>query len=135
MTSNNAVHCVCSVIENIFEQQQAVCKKCLTSCYRNLLRPTVYLGDTIPFLLYTEKGELFKASGYVGKDCFSTPFFKIENFDECCATLRLLLPLQHDGHLAEDVCDVHELVKTRICINVDLTCFCAIQCLSPKLVN
>jgi spore coat protein Y/spore coat protein Z len=128
-------NCVCDAVENILDQQEAVNDKCSTSCYSNLLNPVKSLGDTIPFILFNEKGSLFKAFGNVGGDCFETAFFRVENIKNCCATLRLLLPLDCHGHLAHDVCDVKKLVKTKNCVEVDLTCFCAIQCLSPRLVN
>ncbi|MDQ0230639.1 CotY/CotZ family spore coat protein [Metabacillus malikii] len=127
--------CICHVLENILAQQLEVREKCFTSCYQNLLQQTTYLGDTIPFLLYTQKGELFQSPGSVGKNCFTTSFYRIERISDCCATLRLLLPLKKNGHLAEDICEVDELVKTRCGIEVDLSCFCAIQCLSPKLMS
>ncbi|WP_273122507.1 CotY/CotZ family spore coat protein [Metabacillus sp. HB246100] len=133
---NGTSSCVCHTVENILDQQQAVTEKCPTSCYSNLLNPVKYLGDTIPFLLYNEKGELFKAYGHVGKrECFETTFFRVESIHHCCATLRLLLPLDCHGHLAHEVCDVKKLVKTKSCIEVDLSCFCAIQCLSPTLLH
>lgn len=135
MNKFRAVQCVCDAVENIFEQQEAVQDNCPTSCYSNLLNPVKSLGDTIPFILYNEKGTLFKAFGNVGDNCFETAFFRVENIRHCCATLRLLLPLDCHGHLTHEVCNVKELVKTKNCIEVDLTCFCAIQCLSPKLVN
>jgi spore coat protein Y/spore coat protein Z len=128
-------NCVCDAVENILEQQEAVKDKCPTSCYSNLLNPVKSLGDTIPFILFSETGKLFKAFGNVGGNCFETNFFRVEHISHCCATLRLLLPLDCHGQHAHEVCDVHKLVKTRNCVEVDLTCFCAIQCLSPKLVK
>ncbi|QOR67610.1 spore coat protein [Cytobacillus suaedae] len=138
-------NCVCEAVENIKDLQDAVEDQCPTSCFSNLLSPVANLGDTIPFILYTKKGDLLKAFGNVGElmggDCFKTPFFRVEDIrGNCCATLSLLMPLRN-GDLVDfddcdvDVCDVNGLVKTDFCIEVDLTCFCAIQCLNPRLVN
>ncbi|KAA0546545.1 spore coat protein [Bacillus sp. BGMRC 2118] len=122
-------NCVCDAVENIHDLQEAVEDQCPTSCYSNLLSPANFLGDTIPFILYTKKGEPFKAFGNIGgEDCFKTPFFRVENIDDCCATLSLLMPD------CSDICGVNNLVKTAFCIEVDLSCFCAIQCLDPRLV-
>ncbi|TXC90721.1 spore coat protein [Metabacillus litoralis] len=133
---NKDLNCVCSAVEDILDQQEAVSEKCPTSCYSNLLNPVKTLGDTIPFILLSDKGDPFHAFGNVGsKQCFKTNFFRVENIHDCCATLRLLLPLDCHGHHAEKICDVKELIKTQNCIEVDLTCFCAIQCLSPLLLR
>ena len=132
MMSNK--NCVCDTVENILKQQEAVKDRCPTSCYSNLLNPLKSLGDTIPFILINENGTLFEAFGNVGGDCFKTTFFRVEHINHCCVTLRLLLPLDCHNHIAHEICDVKRLVKTKNCVEVDLTCFCAIQCLSPRLV-
>ncbi|WP_456275841.1 CotY/CotZ family spore coat protein [Bacillus sp. AK128] len=132
-------NCVCDAVKNIADLQDAVEDRCPTSCFENLLAPANFVGDTIPFLLYTKKGELFKAFGNVGElrggDCFVTPFFRVENVkDGCCATLSLLRPAGVDFQDEKDLCDVENLLKTDFCFEVDLNCFCAIQCLDPRLV-
>ncbi|MBE4909411.1 spore coat protein [Bacillus luteolus] len=133
------LNCVCEAVLNIKDLQDAVDDDCPTSCFSNLLAPTQFVGDTIPFLLYTKKGDLFKAFGNVGEllpgDCFKTPFFRVEDVrKDCCATLSLLRPVDGRGSCKDDVCDVERLVRTDFCIEVDLRCFCAIQCLDPRLV-
>lgn len=128
-------NCVCHTVENILDQQDAVKDRCPTNCYHNLLHPVKSLGDTIPFMLMNANGGLFKAFGHVGGECFSTPFFRVEHINHCCATLQLLQPLDCHNHTAHDVCEMKRLIKTKNCVEVDLTCFCAIQCLSPKLVK
>ncbi|MBE4909412.1 spore coat protein [Bacillus luteolus] len=137
-------NCVCEAVEAILDAQDAVNDKCPTSCFQDLLNPAVAPGrDTIPFILFDKKGGLFKAFGNVGKrlplgdemDCFKTIFFRVENIkDDCCATLSLLRPENGD---IKDPCDLgaeDRLFRTDFCIEVDLSCFCAIQCLSPDLV-
>ncbi|WP_078548033.1 CotY/CotZ family spore coat protein [Litchfieldia alkalitelluris] len=135
------LNCVCDAVQNIADLQDAVEDHCPTSCYENLLAPTQFLGDTIPFMLFDKSGDLFKAFGNVGGleagDCFETVFFRVEKIrNDCCATLSLLRPTGNgDFDCKDDVCDVTALEKTDFCIEVDLTCFCAIQCLSPRLVT
>ncbi|WP_026561085.1 CotY/CotZ family spore coat protein [Bacillus sp. J37] len=139
-------NCVCEAVEQILAEQEAVEEiSCPTSCYSNLLGPVSGpQRDTIPFILYGKKGELFKAFGNVGgftgdMACFQTIFFRVEAVEDCCATLSLLRPVDVDGNTLS-VCnpcdeDFFGLEKTDFCIEVDLDCFCAIQCLSPELVD
>ncbi|WP_078548031.1 CotY/CotZ family spore coat protein [Litchfieldia alkalitelluris] len=136
--------CVCDAVKNILDQQEAVEDRCPTSCFENLLSPVANLGDTIPFVLTGKKGDLFKAFGNVGgfEDdnlCFKTIFFRVEKLRGCCATLSLLRPYDATGDTL-NVCepcddDLFGLERTDFCIEVDLDCFCAIQCLSPTLVD
>ncbi|MBM7659728.1 spore coat protein Z [Bacillus mesophilus] len=132
-------NCVCKAVQNIKDLQDAVEDNCPTSCFSDLLSPANFVGDTIPFLLYTKKGDLFKAFGNIGElrggECFKTPFFRVEGIDGCCATLSLLRPIGVDFCETDDICNVERLVKTDFCIEVDLGCFCAIQCLDPRLVT
>lgn len=139
-------NCVCEAVEQILAEQEAVEEiTCPTSCFSNLLGPvTGPQRDTIPFILYGKKGELFKAFGNVGgftddMTCFQTIFFRVEAVEDCCATLSLLRPVDVDDNTLS-VCnpcdeDFFGLEKTDFCIEVDLDCFCAIQCLSPELVD
>lgn len=138
-------NCVCEAVEAILDAQEAVEDRCPTSCFSDLLSPVAFRGDTIPFMLFTKKGKPFSAFGNVGRlmgagnrnQCFTTFFFRVENVKDCCATLRLLRPLnpglQPINNL-DDPCDVFALERTDFCIEVDLDCFCAIQCLSPELL-
>jgi spore coat protein Y len=137
--------CVCDAVEQILAEQEAVEEiTCPTSCFSNLLNPVAGTKDTIPFILSDKKGGLFKAFGNVGgfvgdMCCFKTIFFRVEALDDCCATLSLLRPVDFHGDTESvtDPCDEHffGLEKTDFCIEVDLDCFCAIQCLSPELVD
>jgi len=58
-----------------------------------LIKP---VKDTIPFLLYLKDGNPFYAYGNIGKrngaECFSTPFFRIEEIQDGYAILTLLKP-------------------------------------------
>ncbi|MGM7719622.1 CotY/CotZ family spore coat protein [Metabacillus sp. Hm71] len=136
-------HCVCDAVEQILAEQEAVEEiACPTSCFSNLLSPAANPGrDTIPFILFDKKGDLFKAFGNVGElnngSCFKTVFFRVEAVKDCCATLSLLRPVNGSGQTecCIDPCDLVALEKSEFCIEVDLDCFCAIQCLSPDLVG
>ncbi|SDI54004.1 CotY/CotZ family spore coat protein [Natribacillus halophilus] len=144
-------HCVCDAVLSIKEAQDAVDKKfddCVNSCFTNLLGPKRpgKVQDTIPFMLKDKKSNLFWATGGLTadyNDVFETVFFRVENVDEktCCATLSLLRPIK-DIKFTHNCCvdptslsDVYCLEKTHFCIEVDLNCFCAIQCLDPDLVD
>ncbi|AXF55651.1 spore coat protein [Salicibibacter kimchii] len=144
-------HCVCDAVLSIKEAQDAVDKKmdnCINSCHTNLLGPKRpgKIQDTIPFMLKDKKSNLFWATGGLTADLmgvFETVFFRVEDVDEksCCATLSLLCP-KNDIKFTHNCCvdptslsDVYTLEKTHFCIEVDLRCFCAIQCLDPDLID
>ncbi|MFD2705040.1 CotY/CotZ family spore coat protein [Salibacterium lacus] len=140
--------CVCDAVAAIKNAQDQVDNNggnCRNKCFDSLLSPSGNNNglDTVPFLLQTKTGEYFSSVGAVGRnDCFQTAFFRVEKIDEdnCCATLSLLRP---DSELEcskccvdpMSLCEVEELERTRYCIEVDLDCFCAIQCLDPNLVG
>jgi spore coat protein Y len=141
--------CICDAVAAVKAEQDAV-SGCPTSCFNDLLSP-ISDKDTIPFMLYCKDGcQPFKAFGNIGgiqgtgnrAQCFSTFFFRVENVkDDCCATLSLLRPLntglQPINNNLMDPCDsqLHALEKTDVCIEVDLKCFCIIECLSPELIG
>ena len=50
-------NCVCDAVDKILAEQEAVEDKCPTSCYSNLLSPTVSGKDTIPFLLLIKRAD------------------------------------------------------------------------------
>ncbi|MBB6448500.1 hypothetical protein HNR44_000449 [Geomicrobium halophilum] len=145
-------NCVCDAVLSIQEAQDAVDDRkrgnCDNSCFTNLLNPRKpgRVQDTIPFILKDKKANMFWATGGLTADypdVFETVFFRVESIDEnsCCATLSLLRPTDEilfthnccvDPTSLSNVCS---LEKTHFCIEVDLNCFCAIQCLDPGLVD
>ena len=146
MTKCSAENCVCEAVENIHDLQNAIEEEgCPTSCFSNLLSPSRHLGDTIPFIIYTSKSKPFVAFGNVGElqagPCFSTVFFRVEDIKDCCATLRLLIAFDENRRVLDfteekdKICDVFRLEKKNFCVEVDLECFCAIECLNPQLIN
>ena len=144
MSRKHSWSCVAEAVENINDLQDAVEEECPSSCYSNLLSPSHSLGDTVPFVLFTSKSKPFVAFGNVGEvdagPCFSTTFFRVEHISDHCATLSLLIAFDKDRHILDftdkdSVCDVFRLEKSKYCIEVDLDCFCAIECLNPRLIN
>lgn len=142
--------CVCQVVRAIKDiQDEAVdeeCTPCTTNCFieplGDLALPSRNRADTRVITLTHKNGELFK--GFYrspGGKCVSV-FFRVEDvFDNCCATLRVLIPLKADGKTVVDLfeggkfnysnfCDVRHWAGSNSCITVDLHCFCAIQCIS-----
>jgi hypothetical protein len=147
MSHNN---CVLDAVEAIKDAQDAV-EACKTSCFNNLLAPTGVEGDTIPFILKNDDGSPFHAFGNVGdnSDCFVSIWFRVEDIRGKCATLQVLKPFDSNNELTVEeltgndgccislvgACLLDRLQKTNNCIEVDLSCFCSIQCLSPSLVG
>lgn len=148
-------NCVCQVVRAINELQQHVaseeCQPC-TSCFNeplgSLVSPATHHVDTRVFVLSTADGSPFHAFFHEHgiTSCVSI-YFRVEDvFDNCCATLRVLVPGKTDAHgkfhavnlvgtdkccinLA-NVCEVNSFQATNDCVTVDLKCFCAIQCIA-----
>ncbi|MFE8700413.1 CotY/CotZ family spore coat protein [Cytobacillus sp. FJAT-54145] len=141
-------NCVCEVVRAIKDIQDAaedICE-CPTNCFQEPLGALVapartQRADTRVFVLKTKDGSPFHAF-FRGDDCACVSiFFRVEEiFDNCCATLRVIRPVKNGGEtvdLTEDsgidlsaVCKVDGFAATNDCITVDLTCFCAIQCIA-----
>ncbi|GIN74110.1 spore coat protein Y [Bacillus sp. J14TS2] len=140
--------CVCQVVRAIKDiQEMAVeeeeCPSCPTNCFIEPLggSPVRSHVDTRVFTLTNKNGELFKAlfKGR-GGNCVSVYFRVEEIFDNCCATLRVLVPLNKEGEPVkithhgdinyEALCAVRRWGKSSSCITVDLHCFCAVQCIA-----
>lgn len=144
------LNCVCQVvkaIKDIQDQAEEECEQCTTNCFMEPLGELGVRGrmhaDTRVFTLTNKNGDLFKAlyKGHAGK-CVSV-FFRVEEiFDNCCATLRVLIPLKKDrqtvvdiltpgGHINyHELCEVKHWGASNSCITVDLHCFCAVQCIA-----
>ncbi|MCM3569971.1 CotY/CotZ family spore coat protein [Neobacillus mesonae] len=150
-------NCVCQVVRAINDLQQAVaaeeCQPC-TSCFNEPLGSLVSPAnaDTRVFMLKTADGTPFSA--FFSQDgnpfCLSV-YFRVEDvFDNCCATLRVLEPTNITGTTETPVnllntttkggsgccvnlgalCEVNNFNSTDECVTVDLSCFCAIQCIA-----
>ena len=145
--------CVCEVVRAILDiQNQATdddCSTCTTNCFLEplggIVSPARPSADTRVFTLSTKDGTPFLAtfSSDEFHDVCISVFFRVEDvFDGCCATLRVLVPLDKDWDPVELVngddskislsalCDVKNFRASDSCITVDLDCFCAVQCIA-----
>jgi len=79
------------------------------------------------------------------ESCFSV-FFRVQNvFDNCCATLQVLEPLDRRGRKVDlfkngkldydAICEVERFDATGSCVTVDLKCFCGIQCVKDVFID
>ncbi|WP_053362713.1 CotY/CotZ family spore coat protein [Bacillus sp. FJAT-27251] len=99
-------------------------------------------SDTIPFILLTNNG-MFEWNGVIydektkKEECFTTSFFRVDDIDKdsSCAKLTILRPYNIHKEHAKLLCDVVKLEKTPICVEVDISCFCGIQCLDTELLK
>ena len=144
--------CVCEVVRAILEIQNAAvqdeCNRCTTNCFLEplggIVSPARSNVDTRVFTLLNKDGSPFFAT-------FNTPngschcvsiYFRVEDvFDGCCATLRVLVPQDDNGHTVDllndygtaidfrQVCKVTQFEASDSCITVDLDCFFAVQCI------
>lgn len=144
--------CVEEVLEAILKAQRKVEKEQETkhsSCehsFEELLdEPKKFKKNTIPFILYCGckpyKGEGVTTYPVGMKDkkfvCISSFIFRINNIKGNCAELELLTFKTRRDKCEKmfSPCDqinhqrVNDLVKTGICITVDLSCFCGISTL------
>jgi spore coat protein Y len=130
--------CILEALKTIKSHQDFKKDPLLSSSYKYLK-----MKDTIPVILWKDSG-LFELTGYISdhledkkSDSFCTSFFRIENIDEKqkCATLSLLKPLDIDGCLSKEICEMVRLERTPICVEVDLSCFCAVHFLNDELLN
>ena len=153
-------NCICDVVRAIKDIQDQVididCPVCPTNCFLEPLGGLVSparnnQADTRVFMLLTKDGTPFKAfyrdNDIVDRDCFSV-FFRVEDvFDGCCATLRVLEPLdrnRNEVNLLDDcgtklklsrICDVRNFEATDSCVTVDLNCFCGIECVADVFLG
>ncbi|MBS4192717.1 spore coat protein [Bacillus sp. FJAT-49705] len=136
-------------------KREKVCKvSCKESIKELLEEEKKPKKNTVPFILYCDC-EPFKGTGVTTFTshskkkkfaCISTFIFRIKDLDDNCAVLELLTfkpkkcchedsgkkcdhkepssPCRQIDHK-----DVDDLIRTGICITVDLSCFCAISCL------
>ena len=97
--------CVCDVVRAILDIQNLAtedeCSTCTTNCFLEplggIVSPARSSADTRVFTLLTKTGAPFFAtfSTDMDTDCACTSiYFRVEDvFDDCCATLRVLIPL------------------------------------------
>lgn len=124
---DNEGTCVCEVLKIIDCIQKKREKKddCINCCDKPTLGNKVPCTkpNTRPFVLYTCSGSLWKAFYEDDGSSQKSPYFRVENVDDCCATLRVLKEVMpcRDGSI--------KLKATEACFTLDLGCVCGIQCL------
>ena len=156
--------CVCEVVRAILEIQNAAvqdgCSGCNTNCFLEplggIVSPARSTVNTRVFTLLTKDGSPFFAQFSMSDDdddrdrhdhgdddaCVSI-YFRVEDvFDGCCATLRVLVPLNENGGPINllnkegtkldfrEICKVRGFGRSDSCVTVDLDCFCAVQCIA-----
>ncbi|MBL4952457.1 CotY/CotZ family spore coat protein [Neobacillus sp. OS1-32] len=123
--------CFCHDLQQLLEEQEKLSLK----GFRFVCESIGY--DTIPFIISNQECRFEAFGRSVTGNCFITPVFRLEKLDinHCCAVLSLLEPVDIDGCPMEFCDEVYSLIKTQECIIVDLSCFCALEPLSPKLVD
>lgn len=145
-------NCVCEVVRAIKDIQDTAvepeCQEC-TSCFTEPLGSLVSPAsrnpvDTRVFVLSDAQGNPFHAFFSDENNACVSIFFRVEDvFDNCCATLRVLVPGKKEGNnfvpvnLAPNgkldlsqVCKVDRFRASNDCVTVDLKCFCAVQCIA-----
>lgn len=146
-------NCVCEVVRAIKDIQDnaiepvecAECSSCFMEPLGSLVSPTRRDPvDTRVFVLSNEEGEPFHAFFSGENNACVSIFFRVEDvFDNCCATLRVLVPGRREGgnfvpvNLLTNgrvdlgkVCQVERFRASNDCITVDLKCFCGVQCIA-----
>ncbi len=165
-------NCICEVVRAIRRIQdirdERECDDCSTDCFLtpigSLLSPARQRANTRVFMLLTDDGDPFKAmfnnrrrrdhdmlatveqgTEWKHDSCFSV-FFRVQNvFDNCCATLQVLEPLDRRGKRVDlfkngkldfdAICEVERFEATGSCVTVDLKCFCGIQCVKDVFID
>ncbi|WP_053361910.1 CotY/CotZ family spore coat protein [Bacillus sp. FJAT-27251] len=147
--------CVCEVVRAVLDIQESVAEncECPSNCFLEPLgaiSPSKHRKqpNTRVLVLKNSDGSPFHAFFKGCPDACVSIFFRVEEvFDNCCATLRVLRPLKEGpgnklfpvdltGDFKDKccidlnaVCKVDEFEATNDCITVDLSCFCAVQCI------
>ncbi|MGM0750715.1 MAG: CotY/CotZ family spore coat protein [Bacillota bacterium] len=129
--------CICTALNELKKLQDYI-NHSETPYFGKLL--SILVGvDTIPFTLFKKDGPLIITGCEKEKaeECFTTSYFRLEKLDEdtCCATVSLLRPLDIYGEDVESMCEVMKLIKTSTCVEIDLDCICAIQCVDLALLK
>jgi len=145
--SSNCSSCVADILKVILVLQQNACPdSCLDSCDRPMLGggPNCLVCNTRPIQLYTCCGNGTPWSMSTNRDnvvVCSNPqvincngecstVFRVEKLDGCCATFRVLEP-----NPQESCCNSMPYVATNSFFTMDLSCVCAVKCLSDTYVD
>ncbi|KXZ12713.1 hypothetical protein AXI59_16250 [Bacillus nakamurai] len=148
--NHNSTQCICKTLKEIAKAQSLTNEVHQIHC-QNLNSP-LEMGanfNTIPIMLICQSTcDFFIGSGVFESneafECFKTPVFRVskvieEHDDQCCVELELLQPhcetWSNPSYHDHDVCSffsgkkVKKFIRTGICLRVDVSCFCGIECL------
>ena len=126
---NNESCCIAKVLKVIDILQ----KECNNECFpEGCDRP--FLGgkgcmifNTRPITLYTRNGNIFTVNYYINNTLYTSNVFRVENVNNCCATLRIL-ETTVEG-------DTTTFTSTNEFVTVNLECFCIIKCLDDTAIE
>ncbi len=144
---NNETNCIGEILKVILVLQQNACpESCLDSCDRPMLGggPNCLVCNTRPVMLYTCCGNGTPWSMPIDKDDTSvcsnpqvnsecpncSSVFRVEKLDGNCCTFRVLAP-----NPQESCCNSIPYVATNSFFTMNLSCCCAIKCLSDTYVE
>ena len=145
--NENDTNCIGEILKVILVLQQNACPDtCLDSCDRPMLGggPNCLVCNTRPVMLYTCCGNGVPWSMPIEKDntnvCSNTQVsaccqdcstvFRVEKLDGNCATFRVLAP-----NPQESCCNTIPYIATNSFFTMNLSCVCAIKCLSDTFVD
>ena len=126
---NNESCCIAKVLKVIDILQKECNNECFPEgCDRPFLGGSgLMMFNTRPITLYTRTGSLFAVEYYEGTTLNTSSVFRVENVNDCCATLRILETTVVDG--------VTTYTSTNEFVTVNLECFCIIRCLSDTYIE
>lgn len=107
-------------------------KECFNECFpEGCDRPFLgvngcYIYNTRPITLYTRNGNLFAVSYFENNVPTTSSVFRVENVDDCCATLRILRPTGENDTT---------YTATNEFVTVNLECFCILRCLNDTYLE
>lgn len=147
MCNEKNTNCIGEILKVILVlQQNASPESCLDSCDRPMLGggPSCLVCNTRPVMLYTCCGNGTPWSMPIEKDstnvCSNTSvsaccsdcsnIFRVEKLDGNCCTFRVLA-----SNPQESCCNSIPYIATNSFFTMDLSCCCAIKCLSDTYVD
>ena len=147
MCNEKTTNCIGEILKVILVLQQNACpESCLDSCDRPMLGggPSCLVCNTRPVMLYTCCGNGTPWSMPIEKDstnvCSNTQVsaccedcsnvFRVEKLDGNCCTFRVLT-----RNPQESCCNSIPYIATNSFFTMDLSCCCAVKCLSDTYVD
>ena len=133
---NTCENCIADILKVILLLQQSVCGNdtCLQTCDRGYLgQNCTTFCNTRPVTLYTCSSGSTPLAMPISRDPLETgtsTVFRLEKLDDCCATFRVLAP-----NPQENSCNSMPYIATNSFFTMNLSCTCAIKCLSDTYVD